>query len=152
MLNSLVQELQDHASFEKAKHAQRFFKTGKGEYGEGDIFLGLTMPEQRAISQKYLGLPLVKIQKLLDSKIHEHRMSAGIILTHKYKKAPEEVFSFYLQNAKKFNNWDLVDITCPRIMGQFLFDNPQQKKISGLVIKDSTNASSVFYLDSCYFE
>jgi len=129
MLNSLIKEFQDKASPERARHAQGFFKTGKGQYGEGDVFLGLTMPEQKKIIQKYIGLPLTKVQKLLDSEIHEYRMAAGIILTHKYKKDPEEIFNFYLKNAKKFNNWDLVDITCTRVIGQFLFDNPQHKKI-----------------------
>lgn len=129
MLNSLIKELQDHASPERAQHSQRFFKTGKGQYGEGDIFLGLTMPKQREIIKNYIGLSLPKIQKLLDSKIHEHRMAAGIILTHKYKKDPEEIFNFYFKNAKKFNNWDLVDVTCPRVIGQFLFENPNHKKV-----------------------
>ena len=126
MLNQLIKDLQDHANSEKAKIYQRFFKTEKGEYGEGDIFLGLTMPEQRAITKKYFDLSLPKLQKLLDSKIHEHRMAVGIILTHKYKKDPEEIFAFYLKNAKKFNNWDLVDITCPRIVGNFLLDRDKK--------------------------
>ena len=136
MLNQLIAELQDHASPEKAKIFQRYFKTGKGEYGEGDIFLGLTMPEQRRITKKYISLSLPKVQKLLDSKIHEHRMAAGIILTHKYKKNPEEIFNFYLKNAKKFNNWDLVDVTCPRVIGEFLRDK-DKKPLYQLVRSDN---------------
>ena len=136
MLNQLIAELQDHASPEKAKIFQRYFKTGKGEYGEGDIFLGLTMPKQRRITKKYISLSLPKVQKLLDSKIHEHRMAAGIILTHKYKKNPEEIFNFYLKNAKKFNNWDLVDVTCPRVIGEFLRDK-DKKPLYQLVRSDN---------------
>ena len=136
MLNQLISELQDHASSEKAKIYQRFFKTGKGQYGEGDIFLGLTMPKQREITRKYITLSLPKIQKLLNSKIHEHRMAAGIILTHKYKKNPEEIFNFYLKNAKKFNNWDLVDVTCPRVIGEFLRDK-DKKPLYQLVRSDN---------------
>lgn len=129
MLESLIKEIQSKSNSEKAKIYSRFFKTGKGEYGEGDIFLGLTMPQQREIAKKYFGLPLLKLQILLNSKIHEHRMSAGIILTHKYKKNPEEIFNFYINNSKKFNNWDLVDITCPKIVGEFLLKYPERKKI-----------------------
>lgn len=150
MLNQLISELQDHASSEKAKIYQRFFKTGKGQYGEGDIFLGLTMPKQREITRKYITLSLPKIQKLLNSKIHEHRMAAGIILTHKYKKNPEEIFSFYLKNAKKFNNWDLVDVTCPRIIGEFLL-NKDKKPLYQLVRSDNLWEKRIAIVSTCTF-
>ena len=104
MLNSLISELQDHASSEKAQIYQRFFKTEKGQYGEGDIFLGLTVPEQRILAQKYIFLGLSKLQQLIKSKIHEHRLTALLILTYKYKKSKEkdkeEIFNFYLKNLK----------------------------------------------------
>ena len=126
MLEQLKKELQEASSPEKVEIYQRFFKTGKGQYGEGDIFIGLTMPEQRRISGKYTDLSLPKIQELLNSKIHEHRMSGLIILVNKYKKASEHekenIFGFYLKNTKRINNWDLVDVTCPNIVGNFLFD------------------------------
>ena len=126
MLFELEKDLRKLYNPERAEHSKRFFKTGKGEYGEGDVFLGLTMPEQRKIARGYLDLPLSKIQKLLESEIHEFRMVAGIILTKRCKKNPEEVFNFYLKNAKRFNNWDLVDITCGHIVGKFLLDKKRK--------------------------
>ncbi len=136
MLNELINELKKNSSKEKAEIYQRFFKTGKGEYGEGDVFIGLTMPMQRSIAKKYLNLSLPKIQELLKSKIHEHRMSGLIILTEKYKRANERerenIFGFYLKNTRHINNWDLVDVTCPRIVGDFL-KNRDKKILYDLV-------------------
>jgi len=133
MIEQLKKDLQEKANSERAELSQRFFKTGKGEYGEGDIFIGLTMPDLRSVSGKYTNLNLVKIQELLNSKIHEHRMSALVILVNKYKKADERekenIFGFYLKNAKKINNWDLVDISCPNIVGEFLYRNKDHRKV-----------------------
>ncbi len=133
MIKQLIKDLQEASSEERSKTSQRFFKTGKGEYGEGDIFIGLTMPDLRRISGKYTNLNLVKVQELLNSKIHEHRMSALVILVNKYKKGnereKENIFGFYLKNAKKINNWDLVDISCPNIVGEFLYRNKEHRKI-----------------------
>jgi len=126
MLQELVSELEKLYSKERAKNSKRFFKTGKGEYGEGDIFLGFSMGEQREIAKKYTQLSLSNLQKLLNSKIHEHRLIAGLILMHKFKKSPEEIFNFYTKNAKRFNNWDLVDITCTKIVGNFLVDKDKK--------------------------
>ena len=126
MLNSLKKELQELADKKQAEILQRFFKTGKGEYGEGDIFLGIKVPVQRNVAKKYSGLSLPKIQELLKSNIHEHRLTSLIILSNKYKEAKEEdkanIFNFYLKNTKNINNWDLVDVTAPNIVGHFLFD------------------------------
>lgn len=132
MLNELIKELEKNSDKERAMHSQKFFKTGKGEYGEGDVFIGLTMPMQRNIARKYLNLSLPKIQELLKSKIHEHRMTGLIILTEKYKRAKtdedkENIFGFYLKNTKHINNWDLVDVTCQHIVGDFLLN--KDKKI-----------------------
>ncbi len=131
MLNSLISELQEKSSKEKAELYQRFFKTGEGEYGEGDVFIGLTMPQQREIAKKYFNLSLPKIQELLKSKIHEHRMTGLIILTEKYKKSndreKENIFGFYLKNTKHINNWDLVDLSAPNIVGDYLLN--KDKKI-----------------------
>jgi len=124
MLQNLIQELKNFSNSEQAKILQRFFKTGRGEYGEGDIFLGIRVPVQRKIVKEYLWMGLPKIQKLLDSKIHEHRLSGLIILNEKYKKATdrdkEEIFNFYLKNTQNINNWDLVDLSAPNIVGNFL--------------------------------
>ena len=122
MLNNLIRELKSKSSKEKAELSKRFFKES---YTETE-FLGLTMPEQRKIASKYLALSFANLQKLLDSKIHEHRMVAGIILIKKFQKNPEEVFNFYIKNVKKFNNWDLVDVTCNQIVGKFLLDKKRK--------------------------
>ena len=126
MLPQLIKELQSLANPKQKEILQSFFKTGEGEYGEGDIFLGIKVPDQRKIAKKYTGLSLAKIQELLNSKIHEHRLTGLIILTNKYKKSHQEnkanLFNFYLKNTKNINNWDLVDLTAPNIVGDFLFD------------------------------
>jgi 3-methyladenine DNA glycosylase AlkD len=126
MLEQLKKELEDLADLEQAKNLQRFFKTNKGEYGEGDIFLGIKVPVQRKIAKRYIGLGLNKLQELIKSQIHEHRLICLIILNKKYKKASEEdkgnIFNFYLKNTRNINNWDLVDISAPNIVGNFLFD------------------------------
>ncbi|XOU94850.1 MAG: DNA alkylation repair protein [Candidatus Kerfeldbacteria bacterium] len=124
--NQLIKELKKLGNKTRALHSQRFFKTGRGEYGEGDIFLGIIMPVQRELTLKYLDLSLVDIQKLINSKIHEHRMVGLLIVTYRFKKAndkeKESLFKFYIKNSKKINNWDLVDVTCHKVVGVYLFD------------------------------
>jgi 3-methyladenine DNA glycosylase AlkD len=126
MLNNLINELKKEADSERARGYQRFFKTGKGEYGEGDIFLGLTTPQQKEIIKKYADLSFNDLQKLLESKIHEYRSVALGILVHKYKKAKnnnrekKKIYEFYMKNTKNINNWDLVDLSAPTIVGDFL--------------------------------
>jgi len=123
-LLQLQQELKRATNPKQAKLLQRFFKTGLGEYGHGDIFLGIMVPAQRKIVQKYIDLSFSEIQKLLNSKIHEHRFCALVILVSKYKKANEaekkRIFDFYIKNSKKINNWDLVDVSAPKIVGEYL--------------------------------
>ena len=118
------------ANPKQAKILQRFFKTGPDEYGEGDLFLGLTVPEQRRIAKEYASLCIEEIEKLLTSKIHEHRLTALIVLTNKYKKSSEsqkeEIFSLYLRNTQHINNWDLVDLSAPTIVGEYLFDKDRK--------------------------
>ncbi len=125
-LQKIQEDMKNLASPEKAKLLQRFFKTGKGEYGEGDIFLGVMVPQQRKIAKKYKDLALSEIQELLNSKIHEYRLTALFILVDKYKKADEKtkkkVFDFYLKNTKNINNWDLIDLSAPNIVGGYLLD------------------------------
>jgi len=125
MLNNLLSELGEAANPEQAEILQRFFKTGPGQYGEGDVFLGIKVPVQRKIAKKYYGLGLPKIKELLKSEVHEHRLTGVIILDGKYKKAgegeKENIFNFYLENIKQINNWDLIDLSAPNIVGDFLF-------------------------------
>lgn len=125
-LVDLEKELQKLKNPQKAKVMARFFETGKGQYGEGDIFLGLTVPQQRQVAKNYPHLTLKELQQLLSSKIHEYRLTALFILMTKYKKAngvgKKEIFDFYLKNTKNINNWDLIDLSAPSIVGDFLLD------------------------------
>ena len=124
-LFQLKKELKKLSNPKQAKILQRFFKTGKDEYGEGDIFWGIKVPIQRKVAAKFYGLSLKDIEKLLESRIHEHRMIALFILIKKYKKGGEQekkiIFNFYLKNIKNINNWDLVDLSAPKIIGDYLF-------------------------------
>ncbi len=126
MLSKLLADLKKLKNRQRAKILQRFFKTGKGEYAEGDIFLGIAVPIQRKLAKKYKDLTLSQIQKLLNSKIHEHRLTGLFILVNKYEKSNQnqknKIFNFYLKNLKNINNWDLVDLSAPNIIGNHLLD------------------------------
>ena len=127
-LRSLRKELERLTDNKKASFLQRFFKTGKGEYGEGDIFIGLTVPQSRSLAVKYKDLSFLEILELLKSKIHEERLIALLILVHRFKKNPDEqkkIYNFYLQNTKYINNWDLVDLSSHKIIGEYLLDKPK---------------------------
>ncbi|MEK7612288.1 MAG: DNA alkylation repair protein [Patescibacteria group bacterium] len=125
-LASLRKELYGHANKGKAKILSGFFKTGKGEYGEGDIFIGVTVPQSRAIAKKFHHLEIRDIGKLLRSKIHEERLVAILLLVHRFmdggNKARKETYDFYLKNTKYINNWDLVDLSADKIVGAYLLD------------------------------
>ena len=109
----------------KARKHQRFFKTGAGEYGEGDIFLGVTVPELRKLAKEYKTIGPNEINQLLQSPIHEERLLSLFLLIHRYSKGDEpekkRIYEFYLKNAKFINNWDLVDSSAGHIVGAFLF-------------------------------
>ena len=123
-----MQILKDFEKLKDKKQAanlQRFFKTGKGEYGEGDIFLGIKVPEQRKLAGKYKELDLEILQKLIQSPVHEHRLTALFILIYQFKKNPKEIFEFYIKNTQYVNNWDLVDLSAPNIVGKYLEDKPR---------------------------
>jgi len=124
MLPGLKKEFQKLINPRQAAILQRFFKTGKGEYGEGDIFLGIKVPEQRKIAKKYINLSLTELENLLNSTIHEYRFTALVILSAKYKKGNEKkaIFDFFIKNIENINNWDLVDCFAPSIVGDFLQD------------------------------
>ncbi len=121
---SIQSDLQKVANKKKAMLLARYFKTGKGEYGEGDIFAGITVPQVRIIAKKWKELPLGGVEKLLHSPIHEYRLTALIILT--YKKLAKEIVDLYLCNTKYVNNWDLVDLSSHEILGAYLLDKPRK--------------------------
>ena len=122
----VIKAIQDEASPTQARHLQRFFKTSKGEYGHGDVFLGVTVPQTRKIANEYKDLSLSQIDKLMASKFHEVRFCGLVILTLQFKSSSEstvhkKIFDFYLKQVKaeRVNNWDLVDVSAP-IIGQYL--------------------------------
>ena len=126
MLSKIKKELKSLASKKDAQILQRFFKTGKGEYGEGDIFLGIRVPVQRQVVKKYWQMDLREVEVLLKSKIHEYRLVALLILVKKFEqgneKTKKKIFNLYLKNTKYINNWDLVDLSAPNIVGTYLLD------------------------------
>jgi len=125
-LESLKKELIIKVDSRKAQILQRYFKTEKGQYGEGDIFLGISVPELRKIAKKNDNLSLRDLRGLLQSRIHEERFVALVILIQKFKKAgndeKDKIMKFYLRNLKWVNNWDLVDLSADKILGKYLFD------------------------------
>lgn len=125
-LSDLKREVESLKDLEKARLLQRFFKTGKGEYGEGDVFYGLTVPQSRKIVNKYKDLGLGEVINLLHSNVHEERLIALLILVSKYQKGDftlkKKIFDVYLKNTKWINNWDLVDLSAHKIVGDYLID------------------------------
>ena len=116
--------LRTHASRGKAKILQGFFKTGPGEYGEGDIFLGVVMPDIRKVVREFQDAPISEVMTLLLSTIHEERMLALMLLVRRFETGDDvlkkKIYGLYLKNTKYINNWDLVDATAPNIVGAHL--------------------------------
>ncbi len=128
MLDNLRQDLKKLANKSKAAAYQRYFKTGKGQYGQGDIFLGLRVPQSRTVAIKYKNLPYPDIESLLKSPVHEERLIALLILVERFQTEEMEqrrVYDFYLRHAKLVNNWDLVDLSSDKIVGGYLIDKPR---------------------------
>jgi 3-methyladenine DNA glycosylase AlkD len=126
MIKDLRKELSKRGDKDKARLLQRFFKTGPGEYAEGDVFIGITVPVLRELALRYQGLALNELLRLLKSPVHEERLLALFILIFKYRKsdAPgrEKIYRLYLGHTRYINNWDLVDVTAKHIIGDFLRD------------------------------
>lgn len=123
---NVEQALKKLGSKKKAEASAWFFKTGIGQYGYGDVFIGVTVPEQRKVVREYRDLPFPEMTKLLESKYHECRLTALLILVHQYKmgneKTREKIAKFYLKHTRYINNWDLVDLSASYILGEYLFD------------------------------
>jgi len=118
------------ADADKAKILQRFFKTGKGEYGEGDLFLGIQIPTLRSLVKEFPDITIDESPELLQSVYHEERMLALLFLVRAFQKGDEKtkkkVFDLYLKNTSYINNWDLVDVTAPHIVGAWLWDKERK--------------------------
>ena len=128
MLKTIPSQFRKLSDSQIAEHSQKFFKTGPGEYGYGDVFLGIRMPVIRKFAKDHgQDLSRPQIQVLIQSKYHEERMLGLIILVNQYKKVQTDkeknsAYNFYIKNFKFINNWDLVDVTCPHIIGPHLID------------------------------
>lgn len=127
MIRDIITALEKQGNPEKARHLSHFFKTGKGEYGEGDLFMGVTVPEQRAIAKKYQDAEFPVLEELIRSPYHEQRLVALLILECKFGKLKEEkmrkqCIDFYTSHTDYINNWDLVDLSCYKILGAWLVD------------------------------
>ncbi len=121
---AIRRKLASLGSAEKAKALERFFKTGRGEYGEGDRFLGATVPNLRAVAREHWGAPFSALGELIRSRVHEERLVALLMLVFKFSRGDdsdrERAFSFYLRNTRHVNNWDLVDLSAGKIVGEYL--------------------------------
>ena len=122
---------------EKKVILPRFFKTGKGEYGEGDRFIGVVVPNTRKVAREYAGASWEVIEALLESEWHECRLYALLILVERYKKHPEETIRFYLENTRGINNWDLVDLSAPYILGRYLTQQEDRSVLYALAVSEN---------------
>lgn len=146
-LQQLKKDLNKLKNPEKAKLLQRFFKTGKGQYGEGDIFLGIMVPESRKVATKFKDLSLKEVEELLHSTIHEERFIALSILVIQFEASPEnrkEIFNFYLANTKWINNWDLIDLTAPKIVGRYILENGRNNPFIEGKLVDLANSNDLW--------
>ena len=142
MLDKIKSDLKKLANKEKIPLYQSFFKTNPGQYGEGDVFIGVSVPDTRKVAKKYQNVSLKIIKQLLTSKIHEERLCAFEILCFKYEKSSEEkikreIYNFCLKNRKGMNNWDLVDLTAPYIIGDFLSNKNKEREILYKLVKSN---------------
>jgi 3-methyladenine DNA glycosylase AlkD len=126
-----IERLEAHRSPEELKKIQRYFKSGEGEYGEGDTFMGVRMGQVFQLAKEFIDMPLAEIEKLLESPIHEVRAGALSIMDKqaRRKKTPEsrrkELYNLYMRRHGRINNWDLVDVSCIFVVGGYLFDKPR---------------------------
>ncbi len=140
-LENIKEEIHTLGSLEKAKASQRFFKTKEGEYGYGDVFVGLTVPQSRAVAKRYFELSRTDVLSLLQSKYHEERLIALFILIHQFQKGDEtvkkEIYDLYLANTVYINNWDLIDSSAGYIVGGYLYTQCHPRRDTGSLQIDS---------------
>lgn len=133
-VTNILSQLRNCVDIKKSEVFPRFFKTGKGEYGQGDKFWGITVPDIRTVAKKYYKeISLNEIKELINNEIHEVRLTGYIILTYKYEEGngqeKEGIANFYLDNLIGANNWDIVDLSCYKILGSYLIDHPEKRYI-----------------------
>jgi 3-methyladenine DNA glycosylase AlkD len=140
-----MRDLRACASLVRAKASQRFFKTGPGEYGAGDVCIGITVPDIRRVAAAYGGMPLSYIALLLKHSVHEFRLCALILMVNRYKKAShaeqKRLYTFFVQYIRHVNNWDLVDSSAPQIVGHMLFEHisaRERRKVLRVWLSDSS--------------
>ncbi|MBD5324076.1 MAG: DNA alkylation repair protein [Bacteroides sp.] len=132
MIQEWQKDLRQYASEDKAKILSRFFKTGKGEYGEGDQFLGITVPAIRAVSRNHSEESVEAIGMMLQSPWHEDRMSALLTLVEQYRRKKsnrKEITDFYVANLSRANNWDLIDLSAPKILGEYVAESGETDRL-----------------------
>ncbi len=153
-LKELQKELRQKADPRQAEVLMRFFKTGPGQYGEGDRFLGIKVPVQRAIAKKYRDIPHRDVKKLLDSPLHEERLVSLLVLIEKYGGADEsgrrEIIDLYLANTHNINNWDLVDLSAPQLLGRHLYGG-SVKRLRALARSASLWERRISIISTFYF-
>lgn len=132
LANEIIKRLAQFSTPEKQQMLPRFFKTGKGEYGEGDQFLGVVVPYTRQVAKEYRHIPFQAMTELLQSSWHECRLCALLMLVERFKKSDEaerkHIFKFYLSHTSHINNWDLVDLSAPGIVGEYLKLKPEREQ------------------------
>lgn len=142
MIKIWQEELRKAANPEKIKIFMSFFKTGKGEYGEGDKFIGLSVPENRRVAKKYFDVEISLIDEMLKSEIHEFRLSGFLALVERFKKCKDKdeqkrIVDFYVTRGTFANNWDLVDLSAPYILGTHMLNNPNPALLDQLSFSDN---------------
>ncbi|AYN00696.1 DNA alkylation repair protein [Chryseobacterium sp. 3008163] len=157
MLKEIKESLAVLSIPEKAAFFPKFFKTGKGEYGEGDLFLGVTVPDQRSVAKEfYSKISLKELSELLSSPYHEHRLTALLMLISKFEKTKDqavkdEVVKFYLSHLPHINNWDLVDTSCYKVLGRYAFENQKENLLKELSKSDQMWHKRIAVVGTMYY-
>lgn len=157
IVNEIKTALHDLSDAEKISVYQRFFKTGKGEYGEGDTFLGITVPNQRLVAKEYYNqVSLKEIKELLSFDIHEYRLTALLMLVAKYEKSKDvnfqkEIVDFYLSQTSRINNWDLVDTSCYKILGHYCYHLNEEHFLFDLAKSEDLWEKRIAIVSTMYF-
>jgi 3-methyladenine DNA glycosylase AlkD len=155
IVKEVIKELKAFSSKEKVEGFKRFFKTGKGEYGYGDIFWGISVPNTRLVAKRYYKeISIEECLELLHSPIHEVRLTSLHMLVYRYERATEElrreIVDVYINNLEYVNNWDLVDLSCYKILGDYILHNPDKRDILYTLVKSSNLWKQRVAVVSCY--